>query len=286
VRNIPDGYLIDLTGRKPRLFVVENELASHHELKHIAVQVLEFSISFQNEQRGIKTILFDALTNQSQYKIKCEQYAATHGFRNLDHLLEYLVYENAFAAIVIIDEIPDNLENIFVESFQFGVEIMELGCYENEKGERYFQFTPFLADVTTDVRESAQAVSTSSRLIDLGQIDTVVVPAREDGFRETFLGENRWYQVRIHPSMRPQIKYIAAYQVSPLSAITHIAPVKSIEPWKDSGKFVLNFTEPAHEIGPIRLLPKEQNGRVKALQNLRYTSKDILEKAKTLDDIW
>lgn len=29
LRNIPDGYLLDLGGRKPRLYVVENELASH-----------------------------------------------------------------------------------------------------------------------------------------------------------------------------------------------------------------------------------------------------------------
>jgi len=29
LRNIPDGYLVDLSGRQPRLYVVENELASH-----------------------------------------------------------------------------------------------------------------------------------------------------------------------------------------------------------------------------------------------------------------
>ena len=66
--------------------------------------------------------------------------------------------------------------------------------------------------------------------------------------------------------MRPQIKYIAVYQVAPISAITHIAPVESIEPWEDSGKYVVKFSEPAK---PIRLV---QKGRVKALQNLRYTT--------------
>ena len=33
LRNIPDGYLIDLNGKKPRLFVVENELAAHDPLR-------------------------------------------------------------------------------------------------------------------------------------------------------------------------------------------------------------------------------------------------------------
>jgi hypothetical protein len=42
LRNIPDGYLIDLSDAKPRLFVVENELAVHDPLRHIAVQILQF----------------------------------------------------------------------------------------------------------------------------------------------------------------------------------------------------------------------------------------------------
>ena len=48
-RNIPDGYLIDLVGSKPRLYVVENELSAHEPLRHIAVQILEFSLSFESE---------------------------------------------------------------------------------------------------------------------------------------------------------------------------------------------------------------------------------------------
>ncbi len=54
------------------------------------------------------------------------------------------------------------------------------------------------------------------------------------------------------------IKYVAAYRVAQVQAITHIAPVKSIEPWKDSGKSVINFTEPAKEISPI---PMNKIGR-------------------------
>lgn len=47
-RNIPDGYLIDLSStRDPKLFVVENELAKHEPLRHVAVQILEFSLSFE-----------------------------------------------------------------------------------------------------------------------------------------------------------------------------------------------------------------------------------------------
>jgi hypothetical protein len=52
LHNVPDGYLLDLTGSKPRLYVVENELASHDPLRHIAVQILQFSLSFQDEPRA------------------------------------------------------------------------------------------------------------------------------------------------------------------------------------------------------------------------------------------
>ena len=83
--------------------------------------------------------------------------------------------------------------------------------------------------------------------------------------------------------MRPQIKHIAAYRVAPISAITHIAQVKSIEPWKESGKSVVNFSEPAKGIGPI---PMKKIARVETFQNLRYTSLGRLESAKSLDDVW
>jgi hypothetical protein len=283
LRNIPDGYLVDLSGQKPRLYVVENELASHEPLRHIAVQILEFSLSFEAEPRAVKNILFNALHAQADALSKCEAYAASHNFRNLDHFLDALVFETPFAALVVIDEIPENLENVLAKKFQFGVEVLELACYENSKGERVFRFEPFLADLGETESLSLPTDAAARTRIDVSTVDTVVVPAREEGFQEVFIHENRWYAVRIHGTMRPQIKYIAAYRVAPISAITHIAPVRSIEPWKDTSKFVLNFAEPAKEIGPISLV---RGSRGKALQNLRYTNRQTIEQAKTLDDIW
>ncbi len=271
-RNIPDGYLIDLSGKQPRVYVVENELAAHDPLRHIAVQILEFSLSFESDGRSVKSILFNAIQKNSGTFKKCEQYAESHEFRNLDHFLEYLVFDSQFAALVIIDELPDDLEAILAKKFQFGVEVIELARYRNNKGEFIFRFSPFLADVIHDLPP-----------VETTEVDTVVVPARIDGAKETFLGENRWYAVRIHGSMKPQIKHIALYQVAPVSAITHIADVSSIEPWKDSGKSVVNFTGPAKKIKPIKLV---KGGRVKALQNLRYTTLNRLKKAKKLDDLW
>ncbi len=282
-RNIPDGYLIDLNGRKPGLYVVENELASHDPLRHVAVQLLEFSLSFASERRRIKTILLDALNTEPISRKLCEEFAATRNYQNLDHMLEELVFDAPFAALVVIDEMSDKLQTVLAEKFRFGVEVLQISRYAHSNGDVMYQFEPFLAGLNEDLPIQPLNDNTQSRILDVGEFDTIVVPARSETFQETFLGENRWYQIRIHGTMRRQIKHIAVYQVSPISAITHVAPVSSIEPWRDTGKFVVNFSEPAREIEPIKLVAK---GRVKAPQNIRYTTLERLQSAKTLDDVW
>jgi len=275
-RGIPDGYLLDLSSHKPQLYVVENELASHDLLRHIAVQVLRFSLSFETDQHRVKKILLSALQQSPESLKKCQEYVSKTDYRNLDHLLEQMVFEGDFGALVIIDEVPDDLETVLVTKFQFRVEVLQLEHYSNDEGKVVYRYAPFLADVTPDTESSGER-------LDISELDTVVVPARKEGFESVFLGEDRWYEIRIHGSMRPQIKYIAAYQVAPESAITHIAPVKSVEEWKDSRKFVVNFAEPAQKIGPIELV---KTGRVKAPQNLRYTNRERLLSAENLDDVW
>jgi len=282
-RNIPDGYLIDLSSRTPRLYVVENELALHDPLRHIAMQLLEFSLSFESEPRLIKTILYNALQEQSAARTQCEHYAQTNGYRNLDYLLDVLVHEAPFAALVIIDEIPARLEKILAEKFKFGTEVLALQRYENSHSEQLYHFEPFLAEINEDIGVSAQTNGNSESAVDISEIDTVVVPAREEGFHATFLGENCWHAIRLHGTMRPQIKYIAVYRVAPISAITHIAPVETVEPYGESGKYILKFAESAREITPITLV---KGGRVKPLYNLRYTTLSRLENARTLDEVW
>jgi hypothetical protein len=133
--------------------VVENELAAHDPLRHIAVQILEFSLSFETDPRTVKAVLLNALQEQPEAKRRSEQYATTHRFRNLDHMLEYLIYEAPFAALVVIDELPDTLESVLAQRFSFGVEVLELAKYQNDRGERVYHFEPFLADL----REEAAA---------------------------------------------------------------------------------------------------------------------------------
>ena len=73
--------------------------------------------------------------------------------------------------------------------------------------------------------------------------DTVIVPAKKEGFEEVFLVEDCWYAIRISGGMLDKIKYIAAYQTHPVSAITHYAPVDRIERYGEGGKYKLIFSE-------------------------------------------
>lgn len=111
--------------------------------------------------------------------------------------------------------------------------------------------------------------------------DTIIVPAQEDGFKEVFLKQNSWYAIRLSAGKLKDIKYIAAYQTAPVSAITHYAEVESIEPYGDGGKYKINFKGSAKKIGPIVF----GNAKKGTLQGPRYTTFEKLKKAKELNDL-
>jgi hypothetical protein len=96
-----------------------------------------------------------------------------------------------------------------------------------------------------------------------------------------FLGENAWWAIRISGGMLSKIKYIAAYQTQPISAITHVAPVARIEAYGDSGKYKVVFSEPAKKIEPIPFGDAPSG----AMQGPRYTTYDKLRKAKKITDL-
>ena len=274
--NIPDGYLLDLKRKQPSLFVVENELAAHDLFKHIGVQLLEFAHSYSQSGRQVKSILYEEIEKLPEIMKACEEYAKEKGYRNLDNLLDYLIFETNFQAIVIIDDETDELHSV-IKQFRFPVEVIQFVTLEDGNRNRIYSFEPFLQDVGMSISAGI------GRATDVGELDTIVVPARDDGFQETFINENRWYAIRMHSSMIPQIKHIAAYRVAPISAITHVTPINNIVPWKDTGKYCLEFAEPAYEIKYIKL-----DGGVKGLapQASRYTSIDKLLQAKTISEVF
>lgn len=119
------------------------------------------------------------------------------------------------------------------------------------------------------------------RLLETAEKDTIIVPARKEGFEKEFLLNNCWYAVRISGGMLQKIKYIAAYQIAPISAITHYAAVDRIEPYGEEGKYKLIFSERATIIEPIPFADAPKG----AMQGSRYTTLTCLQSAKKLKDI-
>jgi hypothetical protein len=264
--------VLSILSQDPKIFVVENDLASHQHLKHIAVQILEFSLSFETSKVKVKNIIKEMLQKRPEEWKKCEAFAKMNGYENVDYLLESIIHrKDSFNALLIIDELSEELETVLISRFKFPVEVTTLKRYKSESGKLLYEFEPFLNEVTEDTEK-----------VDISDIDTIVIPAREDGFKEVFLDQNCWYAIRLNSSMIPKIKYIAAYQVAPISAITHIAEVKSIEQWKDTNKYIIHFTEPAEKIKKVPL----GTGKGKAPQSPRYSSRDKILHAKSLDNVF
>jgi hypothetical protein len=134
--------------------------------------------------------------------------------------------------------------------------------------------------ITPDKNKS-ESLQSSLTTISSNSYDTVVVPALKEGFDKVFIGENRWWAIRLAGGALSKIKYIAAYQTAPVSAITHIAEVSSIQLYGDTSKYQVNFSGPAKQIEAIKLDKPSL-----ALQNIRYTTKEKLLKSKTLSELF
>jgi hypothetical protein len=112
--------------------------------------------------------------------------------------------------------------------------------------------------------------------------DVLVVPAKADGFQSAFLESHAWWAIRVAAKHRPNLKWIAAYQVLPVGAVTHIAEIDRFEPYGDEGKYKVVFK------GAAVPLPKPipyGNAVTGAMQGPRYCSKQALDAAQTVADL-
>lgn len=275
---IPDGYLLDFTfSNNPRLYIIENELSVHDAYKHIGTQLLKFAVSYKQSRLKIKQYILDYLSKSPTNMAFIESKASEMGYRNIDAMLESMIYRDTVDAIVIIDNSSAELENV-LSHLSMKIDIIEFKAYENNKGNRLYKFIPF----NNEVKEFVAARS-GTKSVSPEDIDTIVVPAQEEGFQSAFIESNAWWQIRISVSMLDKIKYIAAYRTAPVSAITHIAEVDRIERYKDTNKYILYFKEPAKEILHIEL-DKDKKGV--APQASRYTNYARLMSATKLSEVF
>lgn len=114
--------------------------------------------------------------------------------------------------------------------------------------------------------------------------DTLVCAAQEDGFQMAFLDQKAWWAVRINTKLIPHIKYLAIYQVAPISGITYYGEVDRIEPYEqDPSKYKIYLKGDV-----VKLKEKIGLGLNPHLkpQGPRYAKLEDILKAKTLDDVF
>lgn len=274
IGSIPDGFLIDFTFEdSPRFCIIENEISSHDVFKHIGEQILKFAVSYKASGHKIKDVLLKEIENDEKKENLINSKLEKSNYRNIDAFLEDIIFNQELTCIVVIDKSSDDLENV-LGHLTTKTDIIEFQAFK--KGSEFvYKFTPF--------QEEVREIEETSPKVKIDELDTIIVPAREEGFNRVFLGEDCWHSIKISSSMLSKIKYIAAYETAPVSSINYYAEVSRIEKYKDTNKYILYFKDKAIKLDkPIKI----GENRALAPQSARYTSFDKLLKAKTLKDVF
>jgi len=203
-----------------------------------------------------------------QFQKKFKNLIKNTEFSNISEALDYAIYKNDYGFVIVIDEITEDLTRVTREIAK-QPEVLELKKMVSGHEELYLYeelLKEFEEEKSTKVNEE--------------EIDTIVCPARKEGFKSAFLEQKAWWQVRISANVRNKLKYLAMYEVAPVSAIRWYGIITSIKAYEDTGKYKIYCSE-IHKIDSIKL----DNPKY-APQASRYTKFDLIRNASKISDIF
>jgi len=272
-RGIPDAFLIDFYDSKdPQLYIVENEIASHDVYSNITEQIARFSASIISSQNQIRDILLKAINEDSEIEKEMENRLKATVFKNITDLIIYLV-EKDVKIVVAINEITSDL-NLAFKIFRDPPDIVLLQRYQCDNDILYY-YEP----MREEIEDIGTGKSKTKKSVDF---DTVVCAAFEDGFKHAYVQNNAWWEIRLSQEAREKLKYLAIYEKLPLAHIKHVAEIDKIEPYKDTGKFIV-YLKNKKTIKPI---PLGTGKKGEAPQSPCYTTMEKLLKAKSIHELW
>lgn len=273
--SIPDGYLVSFIGGSPRLFIVENKTSDFNELA-IGQQLLKYQATFNDGRYETKRILLEGIKNSESVRNRVQNLLKGTPFPNVSELLDEVLYRKPPGYVLVIDDASEGLREV-LKHLKSQPEVIEIRKHTDSQGKPMYHFSDFAFAEVKDY--------TSKGLKNLAEVDTIVCPARSEGFESVFMRQNRWYAIRISAAMIPQIKYIAMYETRPFSGIRWIGHVKEIRPYEDSDKFEVVLSQTVKLDNPVVLTPEEKKKGI-APRAPRYSSMDLIRKAKKMGDIF
>jgi hypothetical protein len=212
----------------------------------------------------------------SLFATKCETWLKGTPFPNVSELLDEVIYRKPPGYVLVIDEASEGLREV-LKHLQSQPEVIEIRKYINSQGKPMYHLSDFTFAEVKDY--------TSKGLKNLAEVDTIVCPARSEGFESVFMNQNRWYAIRMSAAMIPQIRYIAMYETRPFSGIRWIGYVKEIRPYEDTDKFDVVLSQREKLANPVVLTPEEKKKGI-APRAPRYSNMDLIRKAKEIGDIF
>jgi hypothetical protein len=280
---IPDGYVVDFSDPSdPFLFIVENEIVSHDPFKHIGIQILKFVTSFDDSRETVRKFLLEKIFESKEDVESIELAVKQSASRNIDDYLSSAV-EKEFHGLVVIDEARSELHQV-LSRINAKISVLEMKKFVDANSRTLYQYDTLYNEYENDSAENDNKPVSPEiremRRVRRSKSDTIVVPAQKEGFENVFLGQRKWWAVRIGAIMLDKIKFIAAYQVAPISAVTHIAEIEKIVPYKDTGKYQINFKEiPLKPDKPVKVKHNKNSP-----QGPVYVQKNELVNSKYLED--
>lgn len=272
-RGIPDAFLIDFYDTKrPQLYIVENEIASHDAYSNITEQIARFGASAVSSANQIRNVLIKAIRGKPEIKKEIERYLPQTIFKTIIELVLALT-ENDIKVVVVINEITTDL-NLAFNIFKNRPDLVLLQRYISGNEVLYF-YEPMrdeIEDIEIEKTKTGKAVN----------FDTVVCAAFEDGFKHAYVENGAWWAIRLSREAREKLKYLAIYEKAPVAHVSHYAEIDRIEPYKDTGKYIL-YLKNKKTVKPIKLGTGKKG---EAPQAPRYTTLERLLDAKTISELW
>ncbi len=185
----------------------------------------------------------------------------------------FLTEENDIKIVVAINEITTDL-NLAFKIFKNPPDLVLLQryIYGNDVSYYYEPMREEIEDIETEKSKTGEAVD----------FNTVVCAALEDGFKHAYKENNAWWAIRLSQEAREKLKYLAIYEKAPVAHISHYAEIDRIEPYKDTGKYIL-FLKNKKTVKPIKLGTGKKG---EAPQAPRYTTLEKLLNADSISELW